>query len=634
MNFIERYFTSNEVLYDRAIDYLFGLHGKDVSLQKAFELLSVAAERGYYPANKIKTEVFQPDSPVFNSQFEQRYDSVCRLKHDEENGVPSACYAANINMLYNAYDRKQFEKAYEKIHYAARHKYPPAIFELANIYHHGIDVEKDEGLALRLLKEAASYGEKRALGTLYLIGEKELALKYSERFAAGGDDSDRFFYGKLLYHEERYDEAFVLLKPAADQGNGEAMHLLGLMYEHGDGCERDLFTAVSWYQASADTGYVPAYVCLANVYRLGPEGYRDEEAAFELYLRAANEGDPSDWNNVGHCYRYGVGVVKDEEKAIEAFKKGAKGENLGLAQYHISMTYLDRASAIHNEQLGLEWLKRAAADGCPPASWHLGCLYRDGVICEQNAGLAFHWLKTAADAGNYRGIVDVANLYISGFGVEKDEQKGFELLYDICDKDAEAMRILGNCYSRGIGCARNFPRAFRCYTLAAERGSLNAVYDIAVCYRYGEGVPQDFRKAIEHYEIAIEQGHAAAMSNCGILYEVGMGVERDIDKAFELYSRAAELGNYQGQFLLGKLYFDGRGVERDYCEAVKWFIEAARAGEPDALFHLGLCYFEGLGVEQDSFLAVKCLYESADRDWQPAIDFIIKNHIPRPDTCE
>ena len=631
MNFIERYFTSNEVLYGKALDYLYGLKGKEVNLQKSYDLLVTAADRGYFLAIGTLREVFEPDAPRLNEEFASKYESRRRSKQAEENGDPKACYEENYELLYKASDSKQFDNAYQKVSYAARHNYAPAIYELANIYFHGVGVEKDEELSMKLLKEAASYGECKAIYALYNLGEKKLALKYCEDHVFGDNKECIFLYGSLLYREGLYDAAFNFISEAANDGNGEAMRLLGLMYEHGSGCEADLYTAVSWYQASADTGFVPAYVCLANIYRLGPEGYRDPEAAYELYLRAANEGEPFEWNNVGNCHRFGVGVEKDDTMAIQMYQKGARGENLGLAQYYISQVYLDSESSLHNQTLGLEWLNRAANNGCAPACWELGRLYRDGEIYEQDFAQAYRWFKVAADAGNYKGIIELALMLMNGVVVDKDERKAFELLYDICDENADAMHVLGYCYSKGIGCARNYPRAFRCYSLAAERGCLNAVFDKAVCYRFGEGVPQDFEKAIENYEIAIEHGHPGAMSNCGVLYELGLGVEPDFDRAFALYTRAAELDNPQAQFLLGKLYFEGKKVEQDYNKAVEWLIKAAAQGEPDSLFHLGLCFFEGLGVEQDSFRAIKYLYASADRDWQPAIDFIQQNHIPRPE---
>ena len=66
-------------------------------------------------------------------------------------------------------------------------------------------------------------------------------------------------------------------------------------------------------------------------------------------------------------------------------------------------------------------------------------------------------------------------------------------------------------------------------------------------------------------------------------------------------------------------------------ESRDWYKAAAEQGEPDSMFHLAICYNDGLGVEKDPNLMASYLYAAADRGFQPAIDAINKNRIPRPE---
>jgi hypothetical protein len=49
------------------------------------------------------------------------------------------------------------------------------------------------------------------------------------------------------------------------------------------------------------------------------------------------------------------------------------------------------------------------------------------------------------------------------------------------------------------------------------------------------------------------------------------------------------------------------------------------------MYHLAALYNDGLGVEKDPKIAAMLLYAAADRNFQPAIDAIQKNRIPRPE---
>ena len=62
-------------------------------------------------------------------------------------------------------------------------------------------------------------------------------------------------------------------------------------------------------------------------------------------------------------------------------------------------------------------------------------------------------------------------------------------------------------------------------------------------YRDGRGVVQSFKKAVELYTMAAEQGDVEALFNLGIMYIQGQGVDQSNELAREWWTKAANEGN-------------------------------------------------------------------------------------------
>jgi len=86
---------------------------------------------------------------------------------------------------------------------------------------------------------------------------------------------------------------------------------------------------------------------------------------------------------------------------------------------------------------------------------------------------------------------------------QKDAEKG----------DVEAQYNLGCCYYSGTGVKKDYAEAVRWYRKAAERGNIYAQFNLGEAYRKGEGVPQDSAAALMWQRRAAEQGDAEAQFN-------------------------------------------------------------------------------------------------------------------------
>lgn len=164
-------------------------------------------------------------------------------------------------------------------------------------------------------------------------------------------------------------------------------------------------------------------------------------------------------------------------------------------------------------------------------------------------------------------------------------------------------------YRQGLQASarKDYGRALPLLQRAADGGSADAAYYLALLYHGGNGLPRDYGRARHWYERAAAAGHPDAIVNLGDFYYWGRGGASDYAKARCLFARVAHL--VEAQFYLGLIYGDGQGVPADQQLARLWYEQAARgpAGRPGderfiaaAQFNLGAMYLHGRGVARDS----------------------------------
>ena len=179
--------------------------------------------------------------------------------------------------------------------------------------------------------------------------------------------------------------------------------------------------------------------------------------------------------------------------------------------------------------------------------------------------------------------------------------------------NAEAQRLLGDCYFWGEGIREDTREAVKWYRLAAEQGDAEAQRMLGACYSLGEGIREDKQEAVKWYRLAAEQGDAAAQRMLGYCYSLGEGIREDKQEAVKWYRLAAGQGNAEARWMLGACYFFGNGIREDKQEAVKWYRLAAEQGDAEARWRLGDCYFFGNGVGKNKREAVNWYFLSAKK---------------------
>ena len=201
-------------------------------------------------------------------------EAVKWLLKASEAGNPVA--QAELAAMYHDGDvvEQDYAKAYELYHQSASLDCLAGIIGLGNLLVLGEGVHKNEELAMSLFEKAASMGSLECmihLGRVYLDGSivpKDIALscKYYEMAAEKGDVGSHeqlgYIYGSQQHGILNYEESFRHHLYAAEHGNAIAMFNLGVMYENGEGVEKDDDVAVDWYTKSAKAGYANAIAVL------------------------------------------------------------------------------------------------------------------------------------------------------------------------------------------------------------------------------------------------------------------------------------------------------------------------------------------------------------------------------------
>ncbi len=220
----------------------------------------------------------------------------------------------------------------------------------------------------------------------------------------------------------------------------------------------------------------------------------------------------------------------------------------------------------------------------------------------------------AAEAGNAYAQGCLAYCYAktrteNGGG---NDEKMFELAKKSATKGVPiGQKVLGFCFSEGIGTERDFAEGAKWYRKAAEQGDAGAQAYLGLCYAQGQGLTEDITEAIKWWRKAAEQGDAMAQSNLGVCYDTGNGVTENKQEAVMWYRKAALQGDAFSQRLLGICYMVGEGVAENKREAVKWFRKAAEQGDVISQNNLGYCYANGEGVAKDDVEAVKWYRKAA-----------------------
>jgi hypothetical protein len=112
------------------------------------------------------------------------------------------------------------------------------------------------------------------------------------------------------------------------------------------------------------------------------------------------------------------------EAATSHLRRGDSDGDLRCS-YALGMLTLEGRGTERDPALAVDFLRKAAREGLPPAQATLGLLYASGVGVEKDEAMAAHWYREAARGGDAMGQAARGAVVFLGVGTRKDKVKGY-----------------------------------------------------------------------------------------------------------------------------------------------------------------------------------------------------------------
>lgn len=291
--------------------------------------------------------------------------------------------------------------------------------------------------------------------------------------------SDVMAQGRQSLKQGDYAVALLCYRLAAERGNAEAQHHLGLLYESGLGVEQDTRQAAHWYRQAADQGYADAQTGLGLLHEAGDGVAQDTAEAIKWYRLAANQGHPR---------------ARERLTKLEAL-----GRTVTPASAPTSVPTPTPPSA-----------------GCPTATGSALEAMAKGqeYVRQQNPAAAGRCYRVAADLGNAEAQYNLGILYEHGLGIAQDSTEAVKWYRQAAEQGYAAAQLsLGVLYEIGGGVTQDYAEAVKWYRQAAAQGDALAQNNLGWLYETGHGVTQNSVEAVKWYRQAAAQGNARAQAH-------------------------------------------------------------------------------------------------------------------------
>lgn len=418
------------------------------------------------------------------------------------------------------------------------------------------------------------------------------------------------------FAQGKFDQAVKLAKPLADQGDGDALYLLGIAHETGQGLEKSRDKALAFYRKATaakqkDAPFRISLILLASDHeaertearkmleaaakidstvagRILGEAYLrgrlsekpDVDQALSWWKRSADAGDMTSIMILAAFYegRFGYPEKQSAKEAIRLYNKAAALRN-PQAMVTLGSRLLNGPEELRDESRGREWLKTAIDSREYNACLVLGD-YEENVKKDLKAALAAY--QRGSDVDQVDCMLRLADMYFAGRGVEKDLDRGQAMLVKAAGKGSPtaqfriaAQLLSGEKPELGTGYA---------HLLAAANGNLlEAQNELGLFYISGKMGVADHAAGVAWLTRAAKSGSPAAQNNLAALYEAGAAsLERNLQNALDLYGLAAGQGHAPALLALARLLSGGGDVKLDLPKAWAMASLVAEAGDESA----------------------------------------------------
>lgn len=232
------------------------------------------------------------------------------------------------------------------------------------------------------------------------------ALLFCHALSVASQTIDRKYVGSL-FQSKNWTALKSYLMPLAQQGDVEALFLMGEIYYNGWGCKRSVSDAAFWYERAAEKGDSSLMNIVAIKYEVD---LKNSEKAFYWYKKAAENGHVSAMNLVGCKYEF---QYKNIEKAFYWYQKAAEHKYLP-AVFGVAKSYHLGVGTKRDLQKAFKWYKVGANEGEIRCEVMLSYCYEKGIGCGIDTKQAEEWLRRAATDINKAKRKDAFGQFLLG----------------------------------------------------------------------------------------------------------------------------------------------------------------------------------------------------------------------------
>lgn len=221
-------------------------------------------------------------------------------------------------------------------------------------------------------------------------------------------------------------------------------------------------------------------------------------------------------------------------------------------------------------------------------------------------------IKSWSDKKDNESELNVGLCYIVGYGCTKDYKKAIKYISNAANNGVPvAQYLLGVCYDNGFGITQDLESATNWYKLAAEQGVLEAQCDYGIACT----TQNNMHEAFKWLSQSAEQGYARAQYTLGWNY----GSINNVKEALYWMEKAAEQDFVMAKLQLGNIYVNGPSVFQDFDSAVEIFEDLAKQNNAIAQYNLAVCYSKSIGVDLNYEKALEYVKKSAEQEYAPAL---------------
>lgn len=307
-------------------------------LIKAMDLFIEAANDGFAPAQYALSSMYYRGEDGHQS-FEKAFKWKVKASVDENPNVWES-----LAFLYRAGlgCQRDLNKALDCYNHAIELGDTSSYSVVAEIH----SILSSSAESVEFYKKSADYGYTFSafeLGMLYKEGSStfepnyENAAKYFSQAAEAGMTEAKYQMGQLYYMGyATFGRDFALankwFKRAAEEGDIRSQYNLGYAYQHGLAVERNLDSAIFWYEKAATRGHRLSQVGVADLYAQMQK--RNYEKAIYWYQQAAKQDSCDAYRKLGDLFYFGLGTDVDTIKAANFYHKAAEQKDY-VAQFRL-----------------------------------------------------------------------------------------------------------------------------------------------------------------------------------------------------------------------------------------------------------------------------------------------------------